>query len=271
MTMTPKRESILGPTPFHTSRACRASLSHADGFSLIELMLAVAIVGVLAALAIPNYVGFLEKARIARTISELHGLAKEIQGFAWSAGTYPNSLADVGRSTLLDPWGTPYQYYRINCGTVDDIPNLAKLKLRRNSAPYVMPATYTPSSGTHRPALRLVHTGDFPGQIFLVQGAGAGAAGAAAGGAGAGGAGAAAGGAGAGGAGAAAGGAGGGPPCGGVGGARKDRFLVPINSDFDIYSMGTNRDSVAPLNPPKSQDDVVRASDGGFYGLARNF
>ena len=259
MTMTPKRESILGPTPVHTSRACRSSLSHADGFSLIELMLAVAIVGVLAALAIPNYVGFLEKARIARTISELHGLAKEIQGFAWSAGTYPNSLADVGRSTLLDPWGTPYQYYRINCGTVDDIPNLAKLKLRFNSAPNVIPATYTPSTGTKRPAVLPVHTGDFPGQIFLVQGAGAGGAGAAAGGAGAGGAGAA------------AGGAGGGPPCGGVSGARKDRFLVPINSDFDIYSMGTNRDSVAPLNPPKSQDDVVRASDGGFYGLARNF
>lgn len=60
-------------------------------------------------------------------------------------------------------------------------------------------------------------------------------------------------------------------PVGGVGGARKDRFLVPINSDFDVYSMGKNLDSVAPLNPPKSQDDVIRASDGGFYGLARNF
>ncbi|HRI08527.1 MAG TPA: hypothetical protein PKW35_11955 [Nannocystaceae bacterium] len=42
-------------------------------------------------------------------------------------------------------------------------------------------------------------------------------------------------------------------------------------SDFDVYSMGKNRDTVAPLNPPKSQDDIIRASDGGYYGLARNF
>ncbi|NOS79612.1 MAG: prepilin-type cleavage/methylation domain-containing protein, partial [Nitrospira sp.] len=63
----------------------------------------------------------------------------------------------------------------------------------------------------------------------------------------------------------------GGPPCGGVGGARKDRFLVPINSDFDIYSMGRDGQTVAPLTAPKSHDDIIRASDGGFYGLAAYF
>lgn len=227
--MKHESQSILGMSPFRTTRRCRSCLRHVDGFSLIELMLAVSIVGVLAALAVPNYMEFIEKARVARAISELHGLAKDVKGFALAVGTYPNSLTDVGVGTRLDPWGTPYQYYRINCGTIDDITSLAKLKLRRKNSPRVIPANFPIS--------------DHDSHILLISGAG--------GGAGAGG--------------------GGGPPCGGVGGARKDRFLVPINSDFDIYSRGKNGTTVVALTPPQSQDDVIRASDGGFYGLARNF
>ena len=55
------------------------------------------------------------------------------------------------------------------------------------------------------------------------------------------------------------------------GSLRKDRFLVPINSDFDLYSMGIDGESKAPLNTKVSQDDVVRALDGGFIGLAEEF
>jgi general secretion pathway protein G len=57
----------------------------------------------------------------------------------------------------------------------------------------------------------------------------------------------------------------------GVGGARKDRFLVPLNSDYDLYSMGEDGRSVAPLSAAVSQDDVVRANDGGYIGLARDY
>ena len=64
---------------------------------------------------------------------------------------------------------------------------------------------------------------------------------------------------------------GGGPPCGSIGHARKDRFLVPINSDFDLYSMGKDGQSVSPLTAQKSHDDIIRANDGGYYGLASNF
>ena len=52
---------------------------------------------------------------------------------------------------------------------------------------------------------------------------------------------------------------------------RKDRFLHPINSDYDLYSMGKDGESVEPLTAQKSHDDVIRASDGGYYGLAKNF
>jgi len=50
--------------------------------------------------------------------------------------------------------------------------------------------------------------------------------------------------------------------------ARKDRFLVPINSQFDLYSVGKDGDSRLPLTPPVSKDDVIRANDGGYIGLA---
>ncbi len=55
------------------------------------------------------------------------------------------------------------------------------------------------------------------------------------------------------------------------GNARKDRFLVPINSDFDLYSMGPDGASVAPLTASASRDDIVRANDGGYVGLAANY
>lgn len=54
-------------------------------------------------------------------------------------------------------------------------------------------------------------------------------------------------------------------------GARRDRFLVPLNSTFDLYSQGKDGRSVPPLNAGPSLDDVVRANDGGFIGLAAKF
>lgn len=61
------------------------------------------------------------------------------------------------------------------------------------------------------------------------------------------------------------------PPPPKPGGARKDKFLVPVNSTFDLYSMGPDGESVPPFTAAKSRDDIVRANDGGFVGLARNF
>lgn len=52
---------------------------------------------------------------------------------------------------------------------------------------------------------------------------------------------------------------------------RKDRFLVPVNSDFDLYSMGPDGLSVAPFTAAQSRDDIVRANDGGYVGLADNY
>jgi general secretion pathway protein G len=57
----------------------------------------------------------------------------------------------------------------------------------------------------------------------------------------------------------------------GKGDLRKDKNLVPINSDFDLYSMGQDGQSVPPLTGKQSWDDIVRAANGGFVGLASEF
>jgi general secretion pathway protein G len=66
------------------------------------------------------------------------------------------------------------------------------------------------------------------------------------------------------------GGNGGGPPAppGTIEQARKNRFLVPINSDFDLFSPGPDGDWVGPLTAQESQDDILRANNGDFVGPA---
>jgi general secretion pathway protein G len=52
---------------------------------------------------------------------------------------------------------------------------------------------------------------------------------------------------------------------------RKDKNLVPVNSDFDLYSMGKDGKTVPPFTAKQSWDDIVRAANGGFVGLASEF
>jgi general secretion pathway protein G len=56
-----------------------------------------------------------------------------------------------------------------------------------------------------------------------------------------------------------------------LGQMRKDRNLVPINTDYDLYSAGKDGDTVPPLTARPSRDDVVRARDGSFFGLGEEF
>ncbi len=57
----------------------------------------------------------------------------------------------------------------------------------------------------------------------------------------------------------------------GGGQPRKDKALRPLNSDFDLYSIGKDGDTRASLLHPKSRDDVIRARDGAFIGTASEF
>ena len=57
----------------------------------------------------------------------------------------------------------------------------------------------------------------------------------------------------------------------GNGQARKDKKLAPLNSDFDLYSVGKDGESQENLGHARSRDDVVRARDGAFIGTAEEF
>ncbi|HNS56268.1 MAG TPA: hypothetical protein PKO34_04360, partial [Smithellaceae bacterium] len=56
-----------------------------------------------------------------------------------------------------------------------------------------------------------------------------------------------------------------------AGSARKDRFLVPVNSDFDLYSMGPDGVSTLALTAKNSRDDIIRANDGAYIGTAAGY
>lgn len=57
----------------------------------------------------------------------------------------------------------------------------------------------------------------------------------------------------------------------GNGAFRKDGNLNPLNSDFDLYSMGADGESAGPLSAGKSRDDIVRANNGAFLGLGEDY
>jgi general secretion pathway protein G len=57
----------------------------------------------------------------------------------------------------------------------------------------------------------------------------------------------------------------------GKGAMRKDKNLVPINTEYDLYSKGPDGQSQAPLTANTSRDDIVRANDGGYIGPAADY
>ena len=57
----------------------------------------------------------------------------------------------------------------------------------------------------------------------------------------------------------------------GKGAFRKDGKLNPLNSDFDLYSVGADGESMGPLSAAKSRDDIVRANNGAFIGLGEDY
>ena len=52
-------------------------------------------------------------------------------------------------------------------------------------------------------------------------------------------------------------------------GARTDRFGVPLNTRYDLFSVGRDGGSSLSLGDGASQDDIVVANDGGFVGLGK--
>jgi general secretion pathway protein G len=52
---------------------------------------------------------------------------------------------------------------------------------------------------------------------------------------------------------------------------RTDRNLNPLSSDYDLYSKGPDGQSAAALTSALSRDDIIRANNGAFVGLAPDY
>jgi general secretion pathway protein G len=146
----------------------------ARGFSLVEMIIVLAVAAVIIAIAVPALERYVEKTRLVQATDDINTMSKTIRQYEMSKGALPDALADAGLGGKTDPWGSPYEYL-----------NLRSAK--------------------------------------------------------------------------------------GNGQARKDKKLSPLNSDFDLYSIGPDHATQASLGNSASRDDVVRARDGGFIGTAEEF
>ncbi|UCH49188.1 MAG: prepilin-type N-terminal cleavage/methylation domain-containing protein [Betaproteobacteria bacterium] len=155
--------------------ATHAGMHQPRGMSMVELLIVVAMLGIIAAVSVPMYKDYRHRAMVAQTVSDIVDIDVLIAQFqADNNGNLPDNLADIGRGGLLDPWGNPYDYLNLTTG-----PN--------------------------------------PGEV------------------------------------------------------RKNKNLVPINSDYDLYSSGEDGDSKGALTAQASRDDIIRANNGRFVGLASDY
>ena len=143
------------------------------GWTLVEMILALAILGTLLAIIRPSVHQYVERARVAKAIGDIQAIQSDLAGPELLDGQLPVTLNEIGWSGMLDPWGNPYEYLRFEGASTGDM--------------------------------------------------------------------------------------------------RRDRFLVPVNSSYDLYSRGADGKTQTQLTVTFSLDDIVRANDGGFIGLAAKF
>ena len=122
------------------------------GFTLIELMIVVAIVGILAAIAIPAYLDYTVKTKITEVTTAMDALAQSASEYHAAAGFFPDDTnADYANTTALAAVSRQYSGWTYdtsnNATTCNFTANFNQALNPVNGTTLIMTITYSPTSG----------------------------------------------------------------------------------------------------------------------------
>jgi general secretion pathway protein G len=106
----PSRAAMINPAGKYKKNA------GGGGFSLLELLLAITIIGVLSAIAIPSYRGYLENNKVKTAISDIYYIQNCIERYYTETFSYPPTITEIASclpNNGIDPWGKPYVYLNL--------------------------------------------------------------------------------------------------------------------------------------------------------------
>ena len=78
------------------------NMKKSSGFTLIELLIVVAIIGIIAAIAIPNLLNAIDRGKQKRTMSDMRSIGTAVESYAVDVNFYPiaKSMANIAGTTL---------------------------------------------------------------------------------------------------------------------------------------------------------------------------
>ena len=127
----------------------KINTSNKSGFTLVEIMIVVAIIGLIAAIAIPNLMTAMDSAKQKKSMADMKSLYQAIERYQIDVNYYPistsmTSIASLGSNMGLEPtyitkapirdgWGGPYFYGSDASGSGTDYTILSYGKDRKPS------------------------------------------------------------------------------------------------------------------------------------------
>jgi general secretion pathway protein G len=91
----------------------RKNATSLEGFTMMEVMIGIAIILVLAGIAIPSYLKQREDFNFKKTVMDIQNISQMLDVVYYAQKAYPNTLAEVGMDKLKDRWGNAYEYWPI--------------------------------------------------------------------------------------------------------------------------------------------------------------